>query len=218
MRKYQILALLVFLSSALACTPPEQTTLSEFVTAVQSGNETAVNQVSLVESPSEFSTWEIGEIGPESSEPFQLIELLDGRAATVQELEATMKANDTYLQENEELYLKYKPLKDKDAETAFTGELAAFDEEYSARMEKQKGLNREISQTGRRIDEVKKAAALSTRTPGITSGYDGDVKAKEAQLKLDDTDYTVTLKLYALIHTEHQIEPMARWIITDIRE
>lgn len=218
MRQFKILSVLLFSALGLSCTPPEKNTLTQFVNAVQSGNETAASQVSLVDSPSEFTTWEIGEIGPESSEPFPLMTLLEEHAAMEEELKAMIKKNDAYIQENEALYVKYKPLKDKDPETEFTGELQAFDEEFSARMDVQKELIRKISRSDREIDLLKKAAALSTSTPGISSGYEGDVKAKQARLKLDDTDYTVTLKQYALIHTEHQIEPMARWIITDIRQ
>lgn len=172
----------------------------------------------MVDSPSEFTSWEIGEIGPESSEPFRLLELLDQLTSTEEELKAMMKKNDQYIQDNEAIYVKYKPLKDQDPETEFDGEMKEFDEEFSARMDEQKALNREISKTKRDIDTLKKAAALSTSTPGISSGYEGDVKEKEAHLKLDNTDYTVTLQQYALVHTEHQIEPMARWIITDIRQ
>lgn len=218
MRKFQILALVVSVAVCVSCTPPEHTTLTQFINAVQSDNETAAKQVSLVDSPSEFTSWEIGELGPESSSPFPLIELLDEKMSLEEELKAMIQANDKYIQDNEKLYLKYKPMKDQDAETEFTGELEEFDVEFSARMDKQKGLNRKIAQTDRKVDELKKAAALSTSTPGISTGYEGEVKEKEAKLKLDATDYTVTLKQYALVHTEHQIEPVARWIITDIRD
>ena len=190
MRQFQILSVLFFSALGLSCTPPEQNTLTQFVSAVQAGNETAASQVSLVDSPAEFTTWEIGEIGPESSEPFPLMELLERKAAADEELKAMIKKNDAYIQENEALYIKYKPQKDKDPDTEFEGELKAFDETFSARMDEQKELIRKISQTDREIDELKKAAALSTSTPGISSGYDGDVKAKQARLKLDDTDYT----------------------------
>ena len=219
MRTVQILALSFTVALCLSCSgPPEERVLTLFVNAVQAGDEAATAQVSLVQFPGEVSTWEIVEVGPESSTPFQLANLLEERAAMQKELEAMIEANDTYLQDNEELYYEYKPRKDKDPEAEFTGKLKEFDEEFSARIDGQKALDAKIREAGDAIDELKKAAALSTGTPGLGSAYDGEVLAKEAKVKFDDKNYTVTFKQYALVNTEHNMRPVSRWIITDIRE
>jgi len=111
-----------------------------------------------------------------------------------------------------------KPRKDKDPETKFTGKLKEFDEEFSALLKAQTDQDQKIRDAGKAIDALKKAAALSTNTPGLGTKFEGDVLEKKAKVKFDNKDYTVTLKLYALVNTEHNIRPMTRWIITDIQE
>lgn len=219
MRTVQILALTFLASFSLSCSSaPEQSVLTSFVNAVQAGDEAAAAQVSLVNFPGEVTTWEIVEVGPESSAPFQLANLLEERMAMEKELDDMIAANDEYLRDNEKLYYEYKPKKDEDPEATFTGALKEFDEEFTARMDAQKALDAKIREGDDAIDDLKKAAALSTGTPGLGSNYDGDVLAKEAKVKFDDKDYTVTFKQYALINTEHNMRPVSRWIITDIRE
>ena len=219
MRTVQILALASIAALGLACSSqPEQQVLTNFVNAVQAGDDAAAAQVSLVEFAGDVSTWEIVEVGPESSAPFQLAKLTEERSEMVKELEATIEKNDEFLRDNEELYYEYKPKKDEDPEATFTGKLAEFDEEFTARIDGQNALDQKIRDAGEDIDALKKAAALSTGTPGLGSSYDGDVLSKDAKVKFGGKDYTVTLKQYALINTEHNIRPVARWIITDIRE
>jgi len=149
MRTVQILTLLFIAAFIVSCSgPPEERVLTSFVSALQAGDETAASQVSLVKFPGDVSTWEIVEVGPESSTPFQLPTLQQERVAMVKELDAMGKKNDLFIQDNEELYLEYKPLKDKDPETEFTGELQAFDEDFSARMDAQKALDAKIREAG----------------------------------------------------------------------
>ena len=85
-------------------------------------------------------------------------------------------------------------------------------------MKAQTDQDQKIRDAVKAIDAVKKAAALSTSTPGLGARFDGDVLERAAKVKLDDKDYTVTLKQYALVNTEHNIRPMTRWIITEIQE
>ncbi len=219
MRTFKILALSFIAALGLSCSgQPGEQALTTFGNAVQAGDEDAAAQVSLAEFPGKVATWEIVEIGPESSEPFPLIKLIEERTAMAKELEAMVEKTNVFLQDNEELFYEYKPRKDKDPETNFTGKLKEFDEEFSALMKAQTDQDRKIRDAGEAIDALKKAAAFSTNTPGLGTKFEGDVLEKKAKVKFDNKDYTVTLKQYALINTEHNIRPMARWIITDIRE
>ena len=220
MRIVQILALTIFIAAlGLSCTgEPGERALTTFGNAVQTGDELAAAQVSLVEFPGTVSTWEIIEIGPESSEPFQLMELIEERGEMAKELEAMIAKTNIFLQDNEELSYEYKALTDKDPEREFTGELQVFDEEFTALLKNQTDQDAKIEEAGKAIDALKTAAALSTSTPGVGASYDGDVLERTAKVKADGKDYTFTLKHYALVNTEHNIKPMTRWIITDIQE
>ena len=219
MRTVKILALFSFAALGLSCSgQPGERALTTFGNAVQAGDEDAAAQVSLAEFPGKVSTWEIVEIGPESSEPFPLIKLIEERTTMVKELEAMVEKTTVFLQDNEELYYEYRPRKNKDPETEFTGELKEFDEEFSTLMKDQTDQDQKIRDASEAIDALKKAAAFSTNTPGLGTKFAGDVLEREAKVKLDNKDYTFTLKQYALVNTEHNIRPMTRWIITDIRE
>jgi len=220
MRKLQVLGLFSIAAIVVSCSSePERGVLGTFVTAVQSGNADAMGHVSLVEFPGEgIAAWEIVEIGPETTEPFPLADLQEELIETEEELEETIEENDAFVRDNEELYLEYKPKKDEDPDAEFTGELKEFDEEFSARMEEQKALAERIEEIKDSIDAVKAAAALSTSTPGLGSSYDGDVLQKNVHVRFDGKDYTVTMKQYALVNTSNNLEPMTRWIITDINE
>lgn len=219
MRNVPFLGLISILALGLSCSSePEKRVLASFVNAVQAGDAAAAAQVSLVEFPGDVATWEIVEVSPESSTPFQLAALREEQAEMVKALEAMIEDNDQFLRDNEELYYEYKPRKDKDPETKFTGKLKEFDEAFAARMDEQNELDQKIKEAGDGIDALKKAAALSTNTPGLGTSYDGDVLEKKATVKFDDKSYKVTLKQYALVNTEHNMRPVARWIITDISE
>lgn len=219
MRTVQILVLSIFIAAlGLSCAgEPGERALTTFGNAVQSGDELAAEQVSLVEFPGTVSTWEIIEIGPESSEPFQLMNLIEERREMAKELEAMIAKTNNFLQDNEELSYEYKALTDKDPERTFTGELEVFDEEFTALLKDQTDQDAKIEEAGDAIDALKAAAALSTSTPGVGSTYDGDVLERTAKVKADGKDYTITLKHYVLINTEHNIRPMTHWIITDIQ-
>lgn len=219
MRTVQILALSIFSAAlGLSCTgEPGERALTSFGTAVQAGDEVAAAQVSLVEFPGTVSSWEIIEIGPESSEPFPLLKLIEERQEMVKEREALIAKTNIFLQDNEELSYEYKALTDKDPDRTFTGELKVFDEEFTALLKNQNDQDAKIDEAGAAIDALKMAAALSTSTPGVGSTYDGDVLERTAKVQADGKDYTITLQHYMLVNTEHNIKPMTRWIITDIQ-
>lgn len=218
MRNVGILVLLPIAVLLVSCAPPEQGVLDTFMGAVQSGRDDAVASVSIVDFPGEVTAWELVELGPEMTEPFGLAGLQEELVSMREELEATIEKNDAFLRENEETYFEYKPKFDKDPDQEFKGKLGEFHQEWTARMEEQSGLDQKIREKEGEVDALKKEAGLSINTPGMSSSYDGDVKTKQARLKVDGKDYTVTLKQYSLVNTENNIEPMSRWIVTGVQE
>ena len=56
----------------------------------------------------------------------------------------------------------------------------------------------------------------------VNEKFAGDVKGKELELKVNDDSgektYTFTLERYELEDKERNMSPIARWIITDIKE
>ena len=218
MRNIRMLILAPITALLVSCAPPEHGVLNAFISAVQAGNADAVAAVSVAKFPGKVSSWEIVELGPESTKPFGLTGLYEELDSLKEEFEDKIAENDAFLQENEAAYLEYKPKFDNDPEQEFKGKLGEFHEEWSPRLKKQTELDRAIRDKGDDIDALKKEAGLSINTPGMSSKYDGDVKEKEARLKIDGKDFTVTLKQYSLVNIDNKVEPMPRWIITDIQE
>ena len=218
MRNVGIFVLVSMMALLVSCTPPEHDVLNAFISASQADNEDAVAAVSLAKFPGKVSSWEIVEFGPESTRPFGLAGLYEERDSLQEELGDKIVENDAFLQENEAAYLEYKQKFDQDPEQEFKGKLGEFHEAWSVRLKEQTDLDQAFRDKGDDIDALKKEAGLSINTPGMSSRYEGDVKEKEARLKVDGKDFTVTLKQYFLINTENKIEPMSRWVITDIQE
>ena len=218
MRNVGTLVLVLIMAFLVSCTPPEHDVLNTFISASQAGNEDAVAAVSLAKFPSEVSSWELVELGPESTSPFGLAGFYEELDSLKEELEDKILENDAFLQENKAVYLDYKQKFDQDPEQEFKGKLGEFHVVWSVRLKAQTDLDRAFRDKGDDIDALKKEASLSINTPGMSSRYEGDVKEKEAHLKVDGKGFTVTLKRYSLINTENKIEPMSRWIITDIQE
>lgn len=218
MRNFGILVLAPMTALLVSCTPPEHGVLNTFIGAVQAGNADAVAAVSVAKFAGKVSSWEIVELGPESTTPFGLGGLYEELDSLKEDLEAKLKENDAFLLENEATYLEYKPKLDKDPEQEFKGKLGEFHEDWSVRLGEQTALDRAIRDKGDDIDALKKEAGLSINTPGMSSRYDGDVREKEARLKIDGKDFTVTLKHYSLVNIDNKVEPMSRWIVTDIQE
>ena len=218
MRNIGILVLVSMMALLVSCTPPEHDVLNTFISASQADNEDAVAAVSLAKFPGKVSSWEIVELGPESTRPFGLARLYEELDSLQEEFEDKITENDAFLQENEAVYLEHKQKFDQDPEQEFKGKLGEFHEVWSVRLKEQTDLDRAFRNKGDDIDALKKEAGLSINTPGMSSRYEGDVKEKEARLKVDGKDFTVTLKKYSLINTENKIKPMSRWVITDIQE
>jgi predicted nuclease with TOPRIM domain len=218
MRNVGFLVLVPVALLSVSCAPPEQGVIETFINAAQSGNDDAVATVSVVKFPGKVTSWEFVELGPESTAPFGLADLYEEVGTLKEDLDAMVANNDAFLRENEETYLKYKPMVDKDPDQEFKGKLGEFHEEWSARMKEQTSLDEKIKETEDAIDALKKEAGLSINTPGMSSHYDGDVKTKEARVKVDGKDYTLTLKQYSLVNTENNIEPMSRWIVAGVDE
>lgn len=219
MRSFPLVSLIaVVVLGLVACGGgAERTIVQTYFDAVQGGDETAAKRVSLVEFPGEVSSWEIVEVGPASNEPFELEQVNAKYLETEAELEKGHEANQAFLDENVELYEKYKKAKEADPEGTLEGELAAFDEEWTTRLERQEKMTKELASMMEEIKRLKAAATLSLNT-AVNERFSGEIEGKELRLKVNDKDYTLKLKRYVLQDTERNIAPIARWIITDIEE
>ena len=191
------------------------------MTAVQTGNEDAADATSLVEFPGDVESWEIVEVGPVSSEPFAIAGL-ELKLSELSRERRTKKDNNAYfVQDNRRAYDDYTAKREKDPEYEFSGEAAEFQKEWEEKLGAEEELDRAASDVYKEISRLKSAAALSLSV-NINENFDGDTSATDVILKVNDGSmektYTFTLQKFNLVDKVRNINPIGRWVITDIEE
>lgn len=213
------------LGSALAllfsCSGGDEQLVKTFLTAVQGGDETTRAGVSLVKFPGSVTSWEILEVGPETSEPFPLAAVrqelteLEKKSAFQQERHAN------FLADNAKKVEEIRKLVQSNPDHQFSGEMADFKAEMDSRMEERKALDVQLGELRRRITGLQEGAALSLSTV-VNPNFEGEVKGKTVRLKVNDGSqdkiYTFMLRRYELSDKERNLTPIPRWIITEIEE
>jgi hypothetical protein len=217
--RYLATGLIICLTS---CVAAEKQLIDRFLQAVQAEDKDIVSAMSLASFPGKVESWEILEIGPTSTEAFRLEELEKEAAETRKALDAEVQKNDAFLKENEKTYLQYKARIDKDAEYKFPrGPLAAFQEEWEARLKKQKEMEVKAREALAAFKEEQEAVRKSTNL-GASATYAGDVSVKTVRVNVKGGEgpktYRFTLRRYNLVDTERNIKPIPNWLIAGIEE
>lgn len=205
----------------VACTGAEQQVVKTFLTAVQGGDETTLSNVSLVKFPGSVVSWEILEVGPESSEPFPLADVRKELAELEIKIEFQQERHANFLSDNAEKAAEYRRRLQKNPDYQFSGEMADFKAEMEARTEEGKELDAKLEDLRRRILGLQDAARLSLNT-AVNQNFKGEVKGKIVRLKVNDGSqekvFSLYLRRYELSDKERNLTPMSRWIITEIEE
>ena len=217
MRSLWILIAAVALVVASGCTGQEEQVVDMFFSAVQGRDDAAMERVSLAKFPGDVQSWELVEIGPESEAPFTLPELHEKLAKKRSKLRIENEKNANYAGDYRALFDEYKKKRAEDPEATFTGKLGEFQLEWEERMAKQGELEKEVEALNEQAQALRSAAGLSLNT-AVNENFAGDVKEKELRLKVNDKSYTFKLHRYELVDKERNMSPIARWIITDIKE
>ena len=197
---------------------PEADVLGAFFSAVQKGDRAGVERVSLASFDGKPESWEIVERGTESEAPFQLADLEEQLKNKRNEVSAQKEGNASFIGENRETYEAYTAKYAEDPSAPFQGALAAFHEELQERQARLAQLQADADQLSFDVEALKNAATLSLSTPVDTS-FEGKVKVKPLQVKINDGSgdktYTVVLQRYELV-AQNQT-PTPRWIIAEIQ-
>ncbi len=125
LRQKKCAGLLVILLG-VSCSGGEQEVVNSFLAAVQSGDESTTNALSVVEFPGEVVSWEIVEVGPTSTEPFALPELDDKRSELSRERRQMSEKNAFFVQDHKSAFDEYEAKRKEDPEYEFEGEMAEF--------------------------------------------------------------------------------------------
>ena len=203
------------------CAGQEEQVLNTFFTAIQGGDDNAIQSVSLAKFPGNVESWELVEIGAESQAPFTLPELHGELEKKRSELRIETEKYANFAGDNRSLFDEYKKKHEDDADEKFTGELGEFQVAWEERMQQLGVIEKEVETLDQEAEALRSVAGLSLNT-AVNEKFAGDVKGKVLQLKVNDgsaeKSYTFTLERYELVNKERNMSPIARWIITDIKE
>lgn len=213
----------ILLSAVLivGCSGGESQVVDTFLTAVQGGDEEMAKAVSMAEWTGKVESWEIVELGPSSSEAFQLAELESEFSKIMSDRKVEQQKNDYYRQDHKEQLAEYDARRKEDPEYAFAGEMAEFQKEWEERQTLKAKLDRAAADVQKQIDHLKDCARLSLSTD-VGDSFEGDVSGRDLTIRVNDGSadklYTFTVRRFNLADAARNLRPIARWVITDIGE
>lgn len=208
------------LLSACGSGDPEEQTLDAFFSAVQEGDQAAVERVSLTTFDGTVESWEIIERGTESAGPFPLVELEAELENKRNEARRQREENATFVSDNRDTYDAYTRQYAEDPSASFEGELATFHEQLQERQGLVAQLEADAEQLAFDIEALQHAATLSLSTP-VDDNFEGQIKVKPLQVRIndgsEDETYTVVLQRYELTDTRQERPLRPRWIVAEIQ-
>lgn len=215
------LAAFLFLVLLLSCGGQEEQALSGFFDAVQSGDNTALAAVSVMEMPVDVQSWEIVEIGEESSETFKLPELLRTVRDAKREVDYHAEKMGIFMDDNKAIHGRYEAQIEKDPEAELKGDLAEHQKKWKELLQVEKDLAETHKKANRAVEIERAGAGVSLMGSAVNEHLEGDVAIKQAQVNVntgsEEKVYLFTLKNYNLFNTKNQIQQRSRWIIADIQ-
>lgn len=221
MGRIRILLVVSIVGLVICCSGGEQQILKTFFVAVQGGDNATLSGISVARFPGTVSSWEILEVGPESTAPFTLSAKSEEFLKAEEAVEEAKKESEAFVAANAERAAEYQKRIATNPDYEFKGDMAEFQSEWKAKLEAQKQLRAKLEKARREVNELRDAAALSLNTV-VNDNFEGDVRGKTIRLKVNDGSedkiYSFTIQRFELSDTERNLTPMSRWVITEIQE
>ena len=217
------LAIVGFLSLPFitSCAAPEQHLIDVFLAAVRDGQKEVIAGVSMVNLPdADVQSWEIVEVGPESTEPYRLGELNTAFFDAVKAYDAKAEENDRFLNDNQKNALRYQAEIKKNPEYKFTnGAMAEFQKVWEGKLEELKDLEGKLLAAEETLKRERERIFMSASIP-LKDTFEGDVAVKKVRVSVNggsgSKTYAFTLRKYNIVDSETGVTPMAKWIISEI--
>lgn len=216
-----LLSLLIV--AAVGCAAPEERIVDYFLGAVRDGNEDIMAGVSLVNFPNaDIESWEVVEIGPESTEPYRLPEVRAALYDAKQAYETKTEENDGFLRSNERNAIRYQQKRKEDPDYKFTrGAMADFQEVWEGMVEDQKELQSKVKEAKEALERERNCIRMSASIP-LKESFKGDMAIKRVKVNVaggsGTKTYSLTVRKYNIVDSDTGLSPAAKWIITNIEE
>jgi len=217
------LAIMGFLSLPFitSCAAPEEHVIDAFLAAVRDGREEVIAGVSMVNLPdADVQSWEIVEVGPESTEPYRLGELNTAFFEAVKAYETKAEEDDRFLNDNQDNALRYQAEIRKNPDHKFTsGSMAEFQKVWEGKLEELKDLEGKLQAAEETLKRERELIFMSASIP-LKDTFEGEVAVKKVKVSVNggsgSKTYALTLRKYNIVDSETGVKPMAKWIINEI--
>ncbi len=207
----------------VACGSGDGRLIGRFFQALESGEEATLYALSRVRFPGNPESWEIVNVGPESTVPYQVPELSRKVEEAQRDVSYHSDKFGLFVSDNQVAYDEYQSLLKKDSELKATDKLGEFQEEVE-NFQKEAERLEQISQSAAHERDVERSAAgLSLMGASGIDDLDGEVLSKEVLVKVKTREagektYVFDLRHYDLFNKTNNGKPRSRWIIAGIRE
>ena len=218
MVRYGNLMVVAFVLNFLSCAGQEQGAIDNFLKAVRDKDDAARGAVSSMDFPGEVSSWEVVDMGTESTEKFQLPELQRMVQATKSDYDAHLEKRGYFMRDNARIYKEHQSKLAEDPDFQFKGELAEFDEQWKKSLQEEQELEGKMKEANAAMQRERSAATVSIMGGSVTETFEGEVLVREALVNVDDAPYKITIRKYDLVDKTSNNKPRSRWIVTDIQK
>ncbi len=216
------LAAFSFLVLLLSCGGQEKQALSTFFDAVQSGNKTALATVSTMAMPVDVQSWEIIEIGEESTETFELPELLRKVRDAKREVDYHAEKMGIFLDDNKIIHQRYETQTEKSPDAELTGDLAEHQKKWDELLQAETDFAEARKQARGAVEIELAAAGISIMGSAVNEHLEGEVAITQVQVSVNSGSeeklYHFTVTTYDLFNTKNEIQQRPRWLIAAIQE
>jgi hypothetical protein len=195
---------------------PELDTIDAFFSSIQEGDQVAIARVSIVEFDGTPESWEILERGAESEAPFHLVDLEAELEEKRREVRDKRSENSNFVSDNRETYDAYIAAYNENPSAPFQGELATFHEQIQENQRQLAQSEVDAEQLALDVEALKNVATLSLGTP-VDENFEGQIKMKPLQVRVNEDTYTMTLHRYDLVDSRLGRAPTPRWIVAEIQ-
>jgi hypothetical protein len=217
----RVAAIIAFLALAASCAGPEEQLVNTFLTAVRDGQDDMIRGVSLVNlTETDVQSWEIIEVGPESTEPYRFAQLSKAFFEATRAWESKVDENDRFVNDNQDETLRYRKEIVADPGYKFpSGAMAQYQQEWETREAAAKELERLVREADEALKKERDSIYMSANM-AVRDSFEGDVAVKTVRVNVNggsgSKTYALTLRKYNVVDSETGITPMSRWIVTDI--
>lgn len=213
----------MLLAAGAACSGGgvEEEMLARFFRSIEQEDRTTMSGVSMVNFPGgAASSWEIIEIGAETSGPYRIPELREEVTTGERRRDEQFQVLYAFRQGNAEAIDAIAARRERDPEARIGGRLGEIDEAWEAHQAERRRLVTALSEAQMALEGERRRTQRSLLREAAVDYLTGSVREKEVMVRVHEVetgprDYRFTLFRYDLVN-QFDNEVPSRWLIVGI--